>query len=98
MNSPKRLTVEAVRENVRRANALLTEKKCSRAGCHTSWLKHREYASDTAITGLSWNEGYEKQRDQALAGYDRDIVALEAELKGWEEALSHALDSLEGRV
>lgn len=103
MKSPKRLTVEAVRENIRRITALLTETKCSRAGCHTSWSKQESQACELieagwTKTGLTFTKDDEKHRDQALAGYDRDIAAIEAELKLWEESLSLALDSLEGRV
>lgn len=98
MNSPKRMTVESVRENVRRMHHLLTEKKCSRASCYTSWGKQKDLASEEGVTGIEFTKDDEKHRDQALAGYDRDIVELEKELKLWEEALSHALDSLEGRV
>lgn len=98
MNSPKRMTVESVRENVRRMHALLTEKKCSRASCYTSWGKQKDLAAEEGVTGIEFTKDDEKHRDQALAGYDRDIAELEKELELWEQALSHALDSLEGRV
>jgi hypothetical protein len=98
MNSPKRMMVEAVRENVRRTHDLLTDKKCSRASCYTSWGKQRDLANEESVTGIEFTQQDEKDRDQALAGYDRAIADLDAELKRWEEALSHALDALEGRV
>jgi hypothetical protein len=96
--SPKRLVVIAVIENIRRVQGLLTDKKCDRRSCETSWIKHHEFASDPAVTGLSWGPDYEKNRADALARYESDIEELEKEIKNWELALGHALDSLEGRV
>ena len=98
MKSPRRMTVEAVRENVRRMHAQLTEKKCSRASCYTSWGKQKDLAADERVSGIEFTADDEKHRNEALAGYDRDIAELEKELKLWEESLSHALDSLEVRV
>jgi hypothetical protein len=97
-HSAKRMVVESVRDNLRRSQAYLAERQAERASCVTSWHKHREYASDAAIKGLSWDASYDKQRDAALAKYDQQIAEIEQELKLWEEALSHALDALEGRV
>jgi hypothetical protein len=97
-HSPKRLVVIAVIENIRRVQALLTDAKCSKRSCETAWSKHQEFAGRVEVSVIKWGPEQAKQREEALARYDSDIVELEKEIKNWELALGHALDSLEGRV
>lgn len=89
--------VESVLGNLKRIQGILVEKRLARAGCETSWGQ-RQRLSESHPETIKWTEDDTKHRDQALAGYDRDIRELEGEVKTWEEALGHALDSLEGRV
>jgi hypothetical protein len=96
--SPKRLVVVAVIDNIRRVQALLTDKKVTRGIVATSWSKQHEYATTEGVTGVNWTKQDQKHMGEAQAGYDRDVEELEKELKNWETALGHALDSLEGRV
>jgi hypothetical protein len=93
--TPKRLVVESVRDNLRRTQASLAVKQCERASCIASWTKHEALANEGDVSGLTFNETDARHRDQALSGYNRDIAEMEKELKLWEDALSHALDSLE---
>jgi hypothetical protein len=97
-HSSKRLVVVAVIENIRRVQEQLTHEQCRRASCETSWGKQAEYAECEDVTGINFTPQDKKDRDQALAGYDRKIEELKTELNKWYDALGHALDSLEGRV
>ena len=96
--SSKRMVANAVLDNIKRTQAALTDKKCQRHGCFTSWHKSEDMANTLGVTGITFTKEDAKRRDEALAGYDRDILELEHELNKWYEALGHALDSLEGRV
>lgn len=88
--SPKRLVVEAVRDNLRRTQKALLQEVSARASCETSWAKTEESGN--------WSEQNERDRNAALAGYDEKIAEIEKEIQTWESALAHALDLLEGRA
>lgn len=90
------MVVNAVLDNIKRTHAALVQRSMERASCETSWNKQARLAQES--DDITFTDDDAKHRDQALAGYDRDIKELELERDKWEQALGHALDSLEGRV
>lgn len=96
--SPKRLNVEAVRKELKRIRDALVSEQLRRESCQSSWGVRKELAHCEEVSGLPWSADDERQQKEALAGYDRKIKDLEEEVETWEQALSHALDTLEGRV
>jgi hypothetical protein len=90
------MVVNAVLENLKRTHDAFVQRSIDRACCETSWNKQARLAQE--VDGITFTDEDAKHRDQALAGYDLELKELQLEAEKWQQALGHALDSLEGRV